>query len=299
VPLFIDAVKYFIDNAGEDNKLSWEEVQKAPLMVKFGPEVDCPMCCDGLQDLQIPFVITEFHFDQAQNIDYDWDSSRLNFREFSIMLYGFDDLFTCSTYGCSTPEWVDRRFPHCDEDSIETETPEKEKEVRAAIRNGIASAIEDSWPLKKMEIDHAIKEGKLSEVVGLLYEYLPVVAKTTHRYNPEIRKYCYIGCVDELYEIEEMASKKALKNKTIRGFWDDVAGIFSLVLEEAKKRGIDVRDVFNAKWNEENVSYDDMVDPRYDEYQLSNFTLMSLMEKANPEVTKKIAAAVKKSKSKS
>ena len=124
------------------------------------------------------------------------------------------------------------------------------------------------------------------------------MATTTHYFNPELENYCYTGCVDTLYEIEEMASKKSLNNKIIRSFWDDIAEIFNLVLKEVKEQGIDIRDVFNAKWNEENISYDDHVSPGYDEYEFSDFTLMSLMEKANPQVTKKIAAAIKKCENK-
>ena len=285
--LWMDVKKYFNENAGEDNKLSWEEMQKTPLMVKFESNECCG--CDELKDLGIPFAMTKFHFDQAQNTKYDWDPNRLNFREFDTMLNNF------GVYQCS---WRGKDLPHCDENTIEMETPENEKQVRTAIRNGISTAIEDSWPIKRLEINQAIKDRKLSEVMSLLYEYLPVVATTTHYFNPELENYCYTGCVDTLYEIEEMASKKSLNNKIIRSFWDDIAEIFNLVLKEVKEQGIDIRDVFNAKWNEENISYDDHVSPGYDEYEFSDFTLMSLMEKANPQVTKKIAAAIKKCENK-
>ena len=289
-----DGDKYFKENAGNDKKLSWEEIQNAPLKCQQktrkcpkGPGANCGI--NGYEFYEIVDVeikVGESVFEKVKDTEYDGDPNKLNLREFWDML-SYMDVYEY---------WEDEDLCHCVEGIF---NKSEEKKVRTGIRNGVASALKDSWPTRKKKINQAIEEGKLEEVVGLLNKYLSAVATTARHYSLEtvfIEDICKTLCLTELYEIEEMASKKSLKNKTIRNFWDDVADIFTQVLNKAKEQGIPIRDIFDVKWDRNEIPYYDDYDD--DHIPRSDFTLMSLMEKANPEVTKEIAAAINESKSK-
>lgn len=265
-----DQLAYFQKYAGNDGKLSWKEIQAHPF--RF-------VSTDKTRR-RARYIPSREEFVAAQNPRYDSDPKTLNFMEFSNFLEKTVDKVE-GFYAFI--EQKSDKLPHCSEEYFKK--PQDQVRVRAAVRQGIVSALKDTWPAKKQQIWRLVNKGYLLQVSEKMYDYFPIVATSAHWGNPPLSDVCWSGCASSLYEIEEMASSTSLRDPTIKGFWNDVGQIYKAVLDKAKQQNIRLLRSFLTGGKVEFIEL-----PRNPQYQhgYSQFTLWQLMEKTNPDVVKRI-----------
>ena len=124
-------VNYFKANAGSDGKLSWQEIQKAPFVLKRG---------FGTKLVYKPSL---HEFKRAQSSKHDSDPGKLNFVEFMRLVKkaGFTLLGYFSKNPIASPS-----CPHCAKARVSSRV------VRRAIRRRMADVLSISWPAKRKEI---------------------------------------------------------------------------------------------------------------------------------------------------
>jgi len=256
-PIHSDFRESFLNRAGSDQNLSWQETKAAPFVITEGKD-------------KHRISISRDEFQAAQNSKDDTNPNKLSWSEFKDLL--------------ASKQVYHRPMTDCSEDSIPSHS-RMEADVRQAVRQGISSQIKDTWPAQHKLIRKAIKDDKLSEVFPMLSEYMARVASYAHHSNQAVADICRVGCVVSLYEIEEFASPIALKDSTIKGFWKDVGKLLEGLLNKTVSKGRSEKwlsRVWKHSWDCRKVGFHDRA------YSPSNYTLKQLVQRTNPSLAKRI-----------
>lgn len=270
-----DMGAYFQKYAGADKRLSWREVRHHPFVFVRG---------DG-KGKRTMYGPTKGEFRSVQSMLYDSDPKTLNYMEFTN-LAGY-----AGTYPHAFRVYARNSYkydPHkndflCGEAYLAKASPDKRRAVRRAMREGISSAIEDTWPLKIGAIEKAAKAGKLAQMNKLIYSYLFQIEKMANKGNPALVGLCdYIPCYSSTYSVQEMASPASLRDPVIKAFWGDVRRIFDTALDKAKANG--VRNIRG----ELRCLKEGSISTNYFRIDESWFKLFTLLERTNPDIVKRI-----------
>ena len=290
--VYFDAANFFLKNAGADQMLSWNEIQRAPIhlvdkdnknvgRLKFSHED-----FNDAQDDGSDFCM-DLQTDRLRRLLCDSDPKNLTYGEFKNFLSTMNDYLRENGMILKThaPN-VKPKDCH-----IGPLKPEETRRLRDGQNERFAVYIQNEWGVVEKQINESLKKGKLPDVMydilGFLQDMYFALGHGTQ--SPQRESICATSR-PMILGTNEIVSKEALQNKAIREFWNKIGLILNNVLDRAEKKKIKDLDQLWPNDIESNLVPEEVY-VREDGARKSNskeITIWELLSRVNPKLMKRI-----------